>query len=131
MNSIIASFPTQERSVLDKVYQNHRSENITFSFIVFNYTDTLDRCISIVRKKQDVLGKHAYGHNTFQHTVGDICHVHGTVDTQMVFGVNDKSQIAKPGIFDCEYGDLYEDLLIKRQANQGYQENTDAKAKQI
>lgn len=131
INSIAAPFPTQERSVLEDVYRNHRSENIIYDFIVYNYTDTLDRCISIARKKQDILGKHTYGPNTFRHTVGSICHVHGTVDTQMVFGVNDRSQIVKPEIFNCEYGDLYQDLLIKIQANQGYQENTDAKAKKI
>jgi hypothetical protein len=49
----------------------------------------------------------------------------------MVFGVNDKSQIAKLDIFDCEDGDLYEDLLIKQQANREYQENADEKAKKL
>ena len=131
MNSLTSSFPTQEREVLDAVYAARKSENITFNFIVYNYTDTLDRCVTTIKRKQEVLGTHQYQSRTHNHTIGDICHVHGTVETQMVFGVNDKTQIAKPEIFECEYGDLYEDLLIKKQANQGYQENTDDKAKRI
>lgn len=131
INSIGIPFPTQERGVLDEVYKTYRSENIIFDFIVYNYTDTLDECIATVKKKQEVLGKHSYGAQTHNHSIGTICHVHGTVDTQMVFGVNDRTQISKPEVFECEYGDLYEDLLIKKQANQGYQENTDTKAKGI
>ena len=53
--------------------------------------------------------------------------MHGTIDSQMVFGVNDESQIAKPDIFECDYGDIYEDSLIKKKANESHRENTDSK----
>lgn len=55
-------------------------------------------------------------------------HVHGTLESQMVFGVNDESQIAKPDIFECDFGDIYEASFIKKQANENYRENTDSKA---
>lgn len=131
LKTLTSPFHTQEKAVLDAIYTNHKSENVVFNFITYNYTDTLDQCLEFVRKKQGLLGTHRYSSTTHNHAVGTIHHVHGTVNAQMVFGVNDKSQIAKPEIFDCEYGDLYEELLIKQQANQGYQENADAKAKNL
>lgn len=131
LNKIIEPFPSQEREVIQNYYQSHKSENTFFHFIVFNYTDTLDQCVSIIKKQQGILGSHTYGATTHHHQIGKISHVHGTLDGQMVFGVNDRTQISKPEIFNCEYGDLYEDLLIKRQANQGYQEFTDSKTKTI
>ena len=131
LKALTSPFHTQEKAVLDEIYAKHKSENVVFNFITYNYTDTLDQCLELVRKKQGLLGSHRYNSNIHNHAVGAIHHVHGTVNAQMVFGVNDKSQIAKPEIFECEYGDLYEELLIKKQANQGYQENADAKAKKL
>lgn len=131
LKALTSPFHTQEKEMLDTVYNNRKSENVIFNFITYNYTDTLDQCLECARKKQGLLGTHKYGNTVHNHAVGTIHHVHGTVNAQMVFGVNDKSQIAKPEIFDCEYGDLYENLLVKQQANQGYQENADAKAKKL
>lgn len=131
LNAITSPFHTQEKAVLDTIFSSHRGENVVFNFITYNYTDTLDQCLELVRKKQGLLGFHKYNGTTHNHAIGVIHHVHGTVNAQMVFGVNDKSQIAKPDVFDCEYGDLYEELLIKQQANQGYQENTDEKTKKL
>ena len=128
---LTSPFHTQEKEVLEAVYANRKSENVIFNFITYNYTDTLNQCLELVRKKQGLLGSHRYISSTHNHAVGAIHHVHGTVNGQMVFGVNDKSQIAKPEIFNCEDGDLYENILIKQQANQGYQENADTKAKKL
>lgn len=131
LNKIIQSFPTQERDVLNAVYKNRNSEPITFNFICYNYTDTLDQCIFLVKNGSGSLGSHKYGNQVLNHSIGQICHVHGTVDNEMVFGVNDDSQISKADVFDCEDGDLYKNMLIKIQANASYLENTDSKAAQI
>lgn len=85
----------------------------------------------MVQDKPDVLGTHRHNNQYVGHTLGNVCHVHGTVDQEMVFGVNDESQMAKPDVFDCENGDLYKSTVIKVQANGMFQENTDAKANQI
>lgn len=113
------------------VFQRRKTENIIFNFICFNYTTTLDQCLSIVKDTPDALGTHKHGEHVFKHKVGEICHVHGTVNKDMVFGVNDDSQIANLDIFDCENGDLYKNLLIKIQANATYLENTDVKASEL
>ena len=131
LNKIIQSFPTQERDALNTLYKNRGGEQITFNFICYNYTDTLDQCISVIKNEPNVLGSHKYGNQVLNHLIGQICHVHGTVDNEMVFGVNDESQISKLDVFDCEDGDLYKNMLIKIQANASFLENTDANASQL
>lgn len=131
LNNITSSFPTQERAVLDGVYKNCVSEGISFNFICYNYTRTLDQCLAVLKEKDSIIGTHKHGSQTLNHTIGQICHVHGTVEKDMVFGVNDESQILNVKLFDCDDGDLYKSLLIKRQANASYLENTDGKANQM
>lgn len=101
------------------------------SFICYNYTRTLDQCLAVLKEKNSIIGTHKHGSQTLNHTIGQICHVHGTVEKDMVFGVNDESQILNVKLFDCDDGDLYKSLLIKRQANASYLENTDGKANQM
>lgn len=129
--NLIQPFSSTERSAIDSVYQNHRSDNVIFDFIDYNYTYTLDRCLEIVKASPGLLGEHSYYTYNYKHTVGKVCHVHGTVDGQMVFGVNDNSQIAKPEVFEENDGDLSKALLIKKLANESYGENTDATAAKI
>ena len=131
LNHIIQSFPTREREEIRTVYNNHINENISFNFICFNYTSTLSECLNIVRTNVDILGNHKHINRGYSHEIGSFCHVHGTVDKDMVFGVNDETQISKEDIFDCEYGDLYKNLLIKVQANASYLENADSIANRI
>lgn len=126
INALINSFPTNERNSMLEIYEKRKSEEIHFNFISFNYTETLDKCIEIAKKHPQSLGKHKSGNHEKLHKIGAIVHVHGTVHDNMVFGVNDESQIAKPDIFDCEDGDLYKSLLIKQEANKTYAENTDS-----
>lgn len=131
LNSISRNFPSQEREALESLYKKHLAEALSFQFICFNYTFTLDKCLEIVRQNPAVLGSHKYKSRDLKHSVGTVCHIHGTVDGEMIFAVNDESQIANISIFDCEYGDLYKNFLIKKQANESFQENTDEKGKNI
>lgn len=131
LNSIVQPFPVQEKSTLNGIFSKHKNEGTIFNFINFNYTNTLDKLLEVAKKKQDILGIHTFSNQTLKHTIGSVCHAHGTVDGEMVFGVNDDSQIAKNDVFECEDGDLYKNLLIKQQANATYLENTDARAAKI
>lgn len=129
LNEIDAPFRSVERQTIHTTFSAHNSESITFNFVCFNYTRTLDMCKNAMKEDSFIIGFHEYGTQRRMHRLGDICHVHGTVDGQMVFGVNDESQIAKKEIFDCEYGEIYKDTLIKIQANAAFLENTDEKAR--
>lgn len=131
INALAKPYPERERSVIEGIYSRYASERTTFNFINFNYTDTLDKCIALIKSNQSVLGSHRSGSTIYNHRIGEVQHVHGTLESQMVFGVNDESQIAKPDIFECDYGDIYEASFIKKQANENYRENTDSKVYNI
>lgn len=129
--NLTGEFSSEERSKINEVYKRHESGNVIFDFINYNYTYTLDRCLEIVKESPGILGEHNYYAANYKHIVGEVCHVHGTVEGQMVFGVNDESQIGKPTVFEGEDGDLSKSLLIKKDANARYGENTDTKALKI
>lgn len=131
LNQIPQSFPGQKRDTLNTILINNKNVDIVFNFLCFNYTSTLTECLNIVKDNTEIFGTHKHTNRVYNHKIGKVCHVHGTVDKNMVFGVNDDSQIEKNDIFDCEYGDLYKNLLIKVQANASYLENTDFIANQI
>lgn len=131
INSIIQSFPTEEREQIADTYAKRVGESRVFNFITYNYTGCLEKFIDLIRDDREILGKHQNGNTTYSHSIGEICHVHGTVDSNMVFGVNDESQISKNDVFDCEYGDIYKDSIIKRKTNALYQEKIDDKAKKL
>lgn len=128
LDYIATTFPLQERTILDNIYKTYINQNVLFRFINFNYTATLDECIKIVIDNGDIFKTHKYQGNIFKHKVSDtVEHVHGTVEKEMVFAVNDETQIHNLEVFDCEYGDIYKNLIIKKNANNSYGENTDAK----
>lgn len=131
VNEIINSFPTQEKAVLNEVYQRRANEIRLFNFICFNYTETLDNCLEVIKDTPEIFGSHTYNQKKLHHGLGSVVHVHGTVDKEMIFGVNDETQISKNDVFDCENGDLSKGLLIKQNANASYLENTDTKVAKI
>lgn len=127
--TLSSPFSTVVRDKLNTICKNHRSENTHYCFINFNYTDTLDQCLSIVKNFSETLGSHKYYGRMIQHDIASLCHVHGTVNNQMVFGVNDESQIAKPEVFDGY--ELGKKFLIKKSTNEYMGENTDTTATKI
>ncbi len=131
VNNITNSFPIQEKSALDGLYKRHAAEDNQFSFVCYNYTYTLKRCLETIKQKPNALGSHKYRGSFRRHMIGEVCQVHGTVDNEIVFGVNDESQITNPAVFECENGDIYKNLLIKQQANISYLGGTDDIAERI
>ena len=118
-------FPAQERNIIRDLFNTYRNKNFHFNFICFNYTSTLDKCLNIVKSSAKILGNHRNGNILHSHLISDLCYVHGTLEKNMVFGVNDETQIAKPDIFKFKNGKICKQFLIKKQANDSYQENTD------
>lgn len=98
-----------------------------YSFIDFNYTGTLDACFKLLQSNSGFLGKRTLGGNSYQNTIGQLLHVHGTTTSNMVLGVNDESQIEGIDLFQgC--GPEYISQLIKVRTNEMNEENSDSKA---
>lgn len=106
--------------------ENSIGGGLIFNFINFNYTQTLDMCVSAVREKNGILGKRTHNRTTVDNHIGKILHVHGTVQKDMVLGVNDISQISDSSLFDG-YDDEFLNEIIKQKTNEINEENMDQK----
>ena len=69
--------------------------DVTHDFLVFNYTDALDRIIRrILTTRGGLLGSSGIkGQWQNAHKVGNILHIHGKLDDYLILGVNDEKQL--------------------------------------
>lgn len=85
-----------------------------FNFLVFNYTDVLDKIISLYGNN-NVISNHSYNGNTYKDIIRSVMHVHGTLDRGMIIGVNDEGQIKSELL---KKNNIYADSLIKDKLNE-------------
>ncbi len=89
---------------------------IIYSFISFNYTNILERFIDIAKEMGispfRSLGR---GKKVFMPEIDQLIYIHGTIDTELVLGVNDVSQIAN---VELHHDQILRKLLIKKEAVQ-------------
>jgi len=118
LNEFHKKLPELQQQLIDTVLDDIR-ESITYSFITFNYTNVLDQCIHITKRVIPLdFGKHnASDGLIYPHTIGDVLHIHGTTDAEMVLGVNDEEQIANKAF---NKNTLYKQLLIKEETNKRF-----------
>lgn len=101
-------------------------ESVSYNVITFNYTNSFET----VMKKSDIsvplsIGSHTINNSTYSDTFYKIIHIHGTYDSRMITGLNDKNQIANPELRDNE--DLIH-TFIKPQINSDCGELVDQEA---
>lgn len=116
----------------NEIYEtaSHYGGAITYNFINFNYTKALDKFVKMASDAPGTLGERTTTNGRFNNSAGELYHVHGTTENDMVLGVNDESQIKEVGIFE-NYGPEYKNALIKQQTNEMNGANMDAKCEKI
>jgi len=72
-----------------------RASHYTYNFITFNYTNILESCLNIIKKQT----LPPIWHNNFtpinvSSLIGEILHIHGTLDDSVIVGINGATQIA-------------------------------------
>ena len=73
-----------DRNEIEKTYKAITDYRI-YNFISFNYTKTVDKCAQILLEQLE---------RDADSGVGEIAHIHGYVDENMIMGVNDTTQIS-------------------------------------
>lgn len=93
-----------------------RTDKIVYSFISFNYTDILDRCLEEFGKiMPDNFPQYHNNNNIVHwHSIEEILHIHGTISRDMVLGVNDDTQIGNERF---RKKNTYRRSLIKEEQN--------------
>lgn len=89
----------QEKTTIRDQINSILSENKEFTFVSFNYTDTLEQ---ILERIQDVnLAKWKYNSNVYVYRLNkNVIHVHGATNDFPIIGVNDDSQIVNKDLLN-------------------------------
>lgn len=101
-----------------------------FNFIVFNYTCIIDQIIEAAQRSKLTPGIRRYRGDAEQNSFGKVIHVHGTTTNEMIFGVNDESQIANMALFN-EQSPFYLNSFIKQETNKSNESRIDEKTHEI
>lgn len=110
----------QQQFIESMFYTLH--DSVEYSFICFNYTDALDQCVGITKKlfPKDFGNHKADNATIYQHLLGDVVHINGTIQEELILGVNDTKQIANQKF---QENPLYRQLLVKEEANKRFGNN--------
>ena len=105
----LEEIPSQQVTQTKSVFSQ---EMYSFRFVNFNYTAVFDKCI---RCYLDNGHRPAHANPTIviKDNLGEIIHIHGTVDNLMILGVNDDGQILNRGF----RVDKFRNRFIKPQIN--------------
>lgn len=113
--SIKDRLPQKNRDFYQQIVKN-TSESIYYSFICFNYTDTLDSIIGTLKENTN-FSYHSFtsGVKISDYIVKPL-HIHGELEKMMVLGVNDEFQIDNP---DLQKNETIISDMVKSKANDG------------
>jgi hypothetical protein len=91
-------FSEKSQQIITK-YFNPYNNFPHYDFISFNYTRVLDECLKIIRTKTGPL-KNGLASANCPDISDEILHIHGTLDAEVIMGVDNKNQIVNPGFRD-------------------------------
>lgn len=111
---------------IKETMEAYRNEEFLYSYITFNYTNILDRIVSLYGEKATVIARHQ--ENTRNNRISQIIHIHGTTEEEMILGVNDEDQIGNELLKEEE---IFLDTFIKRRMNNNIGQQKTEKAFEI
>lgn len=118
-----------DRNSVRNTLQEYKDEEYLYKFITFNYTDTLDRIVLGSKKVGPIMSTHESSRRTTKsEKISDILHVHGTINEDMILGVNDASQINNESLKD---NSEFLELFVKANMNRSIGQRKIEKAKEI
>lgn len=108
---------SQEEYIKNLIYKTR--DSIKYSFIVFNYTNSFDKCLQLLKQEysENIDSHKADNRCVYQISAGNIIHINGTVNEEMILGVNDVSQIDNQEIIK---NSLFCQFLIKKETNKRF-----------
>lgn len=83
----------RERQRYDNFMKGFLAQNYTTNLITFNYTQSIENILNY-QEGHPVSSSREYNSNKYSLIIKKIRHIHGTIDNNMILGVNDISQIA-------------------------------------
>ena len=119
-------FSTREQTDY-KAWQSSIKGAIIYQFISYNYTGGLDGIVKSGKTIQ-TFSTHAAANNRYTDSVGAVHHIHGTLDGDLILGVNDATQIDNPVL---QTDSRLVDYIVKAAVNDALGEQRMETAKRI
>ena len=97
LRSNLANFyqelPPKERQPFDAVFKSEENNHVEIQFVSFNYTDILDKCVSLL-SETTLREWLCDGKRCLFYVKPEVIHIHGTLNEFPILGVNDRFQIS-------------------------------------
>lgn len=119
-------FTSKEKSDF-RAWLSSVKSTISYRFISFNYTNCLDGVIER-GKTLPSFDTHVSGNTRYTDSVGAVHHIHGTLDGDLILGINDASQIENPVL---RTDSRLVDYIVKAEVNEALGEQRMETAKRI
>lgn len=94
-NKVISFYKELNRTWQDDYMGFLRTQTMTvhYAFVNFNYTSTLDRLIALCQQRIDPFSTHVGGSTRFSDLIDNPLHIHGTLSSGLILGVDADTQI--------------------------------------
>lgn len=119
--------PSKSFESINHTLAIYKAEEYNYSFVTFNYTNILDKILDLFKDNR-VIGSHQGNGTSKYNRLGEIVHIHGTTDEEMILGVNDVSQILNN---ELKTNELFLNTFIKPRMNEEIGQKKIEKAKQM
>ena len=119
-------FSSKEKSDYKAWLSSVRS-TIQYQFTSFNYTDGLDALVGKAKTIQH-FSTHVGNSTQYTDSVGNVLHIHGTLDDDLILGLNDITQIGNP---DLRTDSRVVEYIVKSEVNEALGEQRIENAKRI
>lgn len=120
-------FNLEDKEQRKRVVSN-TTEEIQYQFISFNYTNSLDRMISVAQTHKKQFGTHVARGSTYGETVVAPLHIHGILTDDLILGLDNVSQIQNEKLAK---NPALADYIIKASVNKALGERRIEQAKAI
>lgn len=78
---------------IDRLLSLRANQNTIYNFVNFNYTGAFEKAINLLGVNNAAFGKHKASNGIRKNLIGEIVHIHGRTDLEMIFGVDNVNQI--------------------------------------
>lgn len=91
VSAFYKEFSTKDRNAFLE-WQKKVGEVIRYQFVSFNYTSALDEIVGQAKQIKQ-FGTHTTSHQGYNDVVGNIVHLHGTLSSDLILGLDNTKQI--------------------------------------
>lgn len=109
-----SGLPMDDVESIKETMEKYKNEDFIYSYIIFNYTNILDKIIALYNKNSRVISNHQCNGGVRSNSIGKTIHIHGTTNEEMILGVNDEGQIKNDFL---KKDSLFLDTFIKKRMN--------------